>query len=104
MKKLLFMLFLLLSCINLSNCKDIAESEIKILSESINQNEGASSAYKFIKEKNNQYQYLLTVNSTVDNLIVYFTFDLNNGNLYSSATPNGKLEYIAQKDEMICKK
>lgn len=92
MKKLLFIFLILLSFTALSDCKSVADSNMKAFADIVDQDNNTTSVYKFIKEKNNQYQYLLTVSAPEKDLSFYFTFDLNDGVLYSSSEVNGELQ------------
>ncbi|MCP1224351.1 hypothetical protein [Sebaldella sp. S0638] len=103
MKKLLLIFLVLFSITALADCRSIADNNIKTFADIIDQDNNTTSVYKFIKEKNNQYQYLLTVKAPEKDLLFYFTSDLNNGILYSSSSPNGELQAV-MNGLPVCKK
>ena len=94
MKKLLFSFLILFSFAALADCRTMADNNMKTFANIINEDNNTTSVYKLVKEKNNQYQYLLTVNTPEKDLSFYFTFDLNNGVMYSSSAPNGELQPV----------
>ena len=102
MKKLIIIFFVLSSFYALADCKSTAEKHIRMVSDMIDRDNDTTSAYTLIKEKNNQYQYSLTVNSGEKDLVFYFMVDLNDGMLYSVSS-DGELQPFINNLE-TCKK
>ena len=102
MKKLILLFLVIFSISIFANCDTKADNEIRMIVDNINQNEGVSAVYNLVKKSGKRYQYQIVMNTTNEANIIYLTFDLKEGIVYSSKTPNGELTEVGEKKEAIC--
>ena len=102
MKKLIIIFLVLSSFYAFADCKTTADKHIKMLADLIDRDNDTTSTYALIKERNNQYQYSLTVNTPEKDLVFYFMVDLNTGMLYSVSSDGELQPYINSLE--TCKK
>lgn len=102
MKKLILLFLVIVSISLFANCDAKADSEIKLIVDNINKNQGVSAVYSLLKKSGKRYQYQIVMNTEDGASIAYLTFDLKDGKVYSSQTPNGDLSEMGEKKEAIC--